>query len=62
MTLPGPGKYLNIDEFGRNAVTFSLRGKSNEKIGNDIPGPGDYNADPNITKDRVIGFKLDSGT
>jgi hypothetical protein len=39
-----------------------MRGKSNEKIDNDVPGPGDYNADPNLIKDKLIGFKIDSGT
>lgn len=52
--------YEKHDEFGKNAVKYSIRGKSPEKIGNDVPGPGNYNENLSPTKDRVISYKMGS--
>ena len=52
--------YEKHDELGKNAVKYSIRGKSPEKIGNDVPGPGNYNENLSPTKDRVISYKMGS--
>ena len=58
---PGPGAYEKNDEFGKNAVKYSIRGKSPEKIGNDVPGPGNYESDMGPTKNKIISYKMGSG-
>ena len=58
---PGPGGYDDGDYFGKNAQKVSIRGKSPDKIGNDNPGPGNYNADPSSVKDRVPAYKMGNG-
>jgi hypothetical protein len=58
--LPGPGNYEEHDEFGKNTITYSIRGKSNERKGNNNPGPGNYNADPSILKDKPVAYKIPS--
>jgi hypothetical protein len=37
-----------------------MGGKPVEKGDNGVPGPGNYNADPSITKDKSIAYKLPS--
>jgi hypothetical protein len=37
-----------------------MGGKPVDKVGNGVPGPGDYNADPSILKDKLISYKLPS--
>ena len=42
--LPGPGNYNNSDlnSFGKNAPSVSLRGKAKDNKKSEIPGPGSY--------------------
>ena len=43
--IPGPGAYFNNDLiFGKNAPAFSLKGKLNERLSINLPGPGAYEA------------------
>ena len=58
MNLPGPGGYEKHDGFGKDGVKYSIRGKSPDRVGNDHPGPGNYEADFGPTKDRVITYKM----
>ena len=52
---PGPGQYYNdnLNEFGKNATTFSIRGKPQEQQRPNIPGPGQYDPNLNVLKDKV---------
>jgi hypothetical protein len=43
--MPGPGNYREGKEFGKDAVSFKMGGKSKDTMRNDSPGPGNY--DPN---------------
>lgn len=52
--------YEKNDEFGKNGVKYSIRGKSPEKQGNDVPGPGNYDAIINAIKDRAAAYKMGS--
>lgn len=52
--------YEKHDEFGKNGVKYSIRGKSPEKLGNDVPGPGNYDAIINAIKDRAAAYKMGS--
>ncbi len=38
---------------------MSIRGRPEDKIRNDIPGPGAYEPASNLTKDRVIAHRMD---
>jgi len=47
--LPGPGQY--DPRLLNSSLGFSIKGKSPERIRNNIPGPGTYEAiSPNATK------------
>ena len=61
MSSPGPGGYESPEHFGKNGLKYSMRGKSPDERDNGIPGPGNYNADHNATKDKVISYKMGSG-
>ena len=60
MNMPGPGGYEKHDGFGKDGIKYSIRGKSPERLGNENPGPGNYNDDVSPTKDRVISYKMGS--
>lgn len=60
-TLPGPGGYEKHDEFGKNALKYSIRGKSPEQRDNGYPGPGTYEQDVSAVKDKLVSYKLGSG-
>ena len=59
---PGPGEYDKGDKFGDGAKTFSIRGKPKDKVGSEVPGPGQYEPSQGQIKDRVIAHKIDSNT
>jgi len=35
-----------------------MRGRPEDTQKNYVPGPGNYEADPNVTKDRVVSHKM----
>ena len=55
---PGPGHYDKHDHFGKNAVTYSMRGKPAETKDNGNPGPGNYDAIINAIKERAAAYKM----
>lgn len=53
---PGPGKYdINAKKTG---PSFTFGNKVSQKYKEDIPGPGNYNPDPQVTKSRVLSAKI----
>ena len=42
MNLPGPGGYDDHNNFGKDGIKYSIRGKSPEARDNGLPGPGTY--------------------
>jgi hypothetical protein len=62
MSLPGPGNYSDSKQFGADAKSFSMRGKPADKVIDDVPGPGNYEANANIVKDRVTTYKMSSSS
>lgn len=60
--MPGPGNYSDNRTFGQDAKSFQMRGRPQDKVGNDNPGPGNYDADANVVKDRVVTYKMGSST
>ena len=62
LELPGPGKYNDLDAFGKGAVASSIRGKRNDQRPNGIPGPGAYDeVGAHNTKDKSAAYKIGSG-
>lgn len=61
MTLPGPGNYTHQKEFGHDAKSFSMRGRPQDKVGNEVPGPGNYEGNLEVVKDKVISYNMGSG-
>ena len=59
--LPGPGGYEKHDEFGKNGLKYSIRGKSPDQKDNGVPGLGNYESDFGPTKDKVVSHKMGSG-
>ena len=55
---PGPGGYERNDHFGKDAIKYSIRGKSPDKVGNDNPGPGNYDAIINAIKEKAASYKM----
>ena len=60
MSQPGPGNYANTKNFGQDTKSFSIRGKPQDRAGDDVPGPGNYEGNANIVKDRVVSYKMSS--
>lgn len=59
LSKPGPGHYDNAKNFGDDANTFSIRGRPQDKVRNEVPGPGNYNPpEQDPTKERVVAYKL----
>jgi hypothetical protein len=40
MSIPGPGNYSNVKNFGEDAKAVSIRGRPSEEKPNGLPGPG----------------------
>ena len=49
---PGPGEYDSPKRFGEDAQSVSIRGRPKEAQRNNSPGPGNYDPDVSIVKDR----------
>jgi hypothetical protein len=47
----GPGAYE--EQKKKAGPSFTMRGRSNLKAKDNNPGPGMYNPDPNIIKDKI---------
>jgi hypothetical protein len=41
-SMPGPGNYTDINTFGKDVQSFTIRGKERERSLSDVPGPGEY--------------------
>ena len=48
---PGPGEYDSPKRFGDNAPSVTIKGKPKEKVGNGVPGPGNYDPNDHLTRD-----------
>jgi hypothetical protein len=57
--LPGPGIYEQKSTIGQGP-RFTIKEKRNDKDGNDNPGPGNYEANTDVIKDKVISHKISS--
>lgn len=55
---PGPGEYDSPRRFGDDAQTVSIRGRPRDMSGNNNPGPGNYDPNTSITKDRTVAYKM----
>lgn len=55
---PGPGEYDSPTRFGDDAQTVSIRGRPRDISRGDSPGPGNYDPNTSITKDRTIAYKM----
>lgn len=62
MKLPGPGIYNDGRQFGQDAQSFSIRGKGNDNIKSDVPGPGTYNQDETMIRHHSPSFRIDGNT
>ena len=49
---PGPGQYQHHDHVGRDAPAVSIRGRPEERIPEDMPGPGFY---PDYSPEKTGG-------
>jgi hypothetical protein len=58
--LPGPGKYGELDAFGKNATAASIRGKRQEQKPNGHPGPGTYEDLSHAVKEKAVSFRMGS--
>ena len=57
---PGPGNYEKHDEFGKNAKSYTMRGKPQDLNRNDSPGPGHYSPSHDVIKDKVVSYNMSS--
>ena len=57
---PGPGEYDSPKRFGDNAQSVSIRGRPRDPSRNDSPGPGNYETDISMVKDRTLAYKMSS--
>ncbi|CDW79521.1 UNKNOWN [Stylonychia lemnae] len=56
---PGPGEYDSPKRFGEDAQSITIRGKPKDKVGNGVPGPGNYDPENHLTKDQALtSFKM----
>ena len=55
---PGPGNYHTPDQFGKDATSFTIRDRREERMDQTSPGPGNYNPDHGQVKDNVVSHKM----
>ena len=61
--LPGPGNYSTKNKtIGKDAQSFTFKGKPKEYNKKDVPGPGMYDPNNNVVKDKTITYKMGSTT
>lgn len=58
--LPGPGTYTDGKKFGEGVPTYSIRGRPNDMNPEDIPGPGTYQANYEMTRAHSPSYKQGS--
>ena len=56
--MPGPGNYSQSSLFGKNAPSFTMQGKKDQKMRDHSPGPGVYDNSTSQTKERVKAYKM----
>ena len=61
MNMPGPGGYDDHNTFGKDGIKYSIRERSPDPKGANIPGPGTYESEFGPTKDRAIAYKMGNG-
>lgn len=54
---PGPGAYDSPSKLGK-APKYTMGNKSKGAIDNKIPGPGSYNNNVDVVKDKIISHKI----
>ena len=61
--MPAPGQYSNENykAFGSDCKSFKIRDKGREERKDFSPGPGHYNANDSIVKDKSVAFKMHGG-
>lgn len=57
---PGPGYYYKDKYFARDVPPITLKGKLKDKLFNENPGPGSYNASVQAIKDSLRSFNIGS--
>lgn len=55
---PGPGTYDMADLVGKNAPAVGIKGRINNSLIADIPGPGAYNPLQTIAKSTTPTYKM----
>jgi hypothetical protein len=61
--LPGPGNYdhdSNTQAFGKSGIAASIRGRGNDQRPSGHPGPGAYEENHSITRDKSATVKIGS--
>jgi len=58
--MPGPTNYADINNFGKNVPTYSILGKREPLKKDSVPGPGAYNANDSINRDKSPTFRMGS--
>ena len=58
--MPGPGHYDQASMIGKG-LSFQMQGKSSLMKGNEVPGPGSYEAQIEAVKDRIQAAKIAGG-
>lgn len=59
--IPGPGQYSQTNEFGKNAQSFSIRGKHKDTQNTQSPGPGHYEPSHTVSKERIQSAIIKGG-
>ena len=60
---PGPGTYESPHKtMGKGSFAALITGRPQDLQKNEIPGPGNYEADSSIIKDRVKTYKMEGGS
>ncbi len=52
----GPGEYESPIRIGKDAPAASIRGRPDDKIKNEVPGPGNYEPAYQVVKDKTISY------
>lgn len=52
----GPGEYDSPIRIGKDAPAASIRGRPEDKIKNEVPGPGNYEPAYQAVKDKTISY------
>ena len=62
MFSPGPGEYDSPVRIGYNAQSVTIRGRPEDIVKDDKPGPGHYDPNAHAVKDKVRAYKIDQSS